>query len=44
MRKVPLLVKTAEHKFDHVLHILSFSATRYLVKFFEGQTLTVCHG
>jgi len=35
--KIALSVKMAARKFDYVLYILSYSATCFLVNFFEGQ-------
>jgi len=37
LSKVPLAVKTATHKFDYVLRMLRFNATRFLVTFFKSQ-------
>jgi len=37
MSLVPPPVEMATHKFDHILHILHYSATHFLMIFFEGQ-------
>jgi len=37
LSKVLLPVKTATHKIDYLLCILDFSATSFLVNFFQSQ-------